>query len=406
MTQAVVPAVSGGKVIKFTADGSNEGSTTVDLSPTGDVTLVDNLPNLPAGSGSGGAGVGVFGSAPQWSDADDATYARIQSITLSGADYATTPIATVDVDDPLKILSVSCSIRVSSPTNVNSKVNIRIMPSDVLEGESDFLVGDNDRLLTPTLPAADAPVTLTFALDNSDDIREVLMQSPLAVYVWPSSGGTDLKVYEFTLTVEIEGDTAPTEFTLLGPSDPSQGDSEKHRGKFAIDQNTRDVSARLKVGTTDADIWVKPVVQFFSADAGGDPTIGMGESSFTTLAVPAAPEWREINIFGSAPLGATHYSIVLRMFSDAEQTTPLAVDTEVYFDAIFVPESGYDLRDNTQPFLDGDQSFGIWEGEEENSTSIYGTKPPDNLSQMVILDDDLPVYDAETPDTPPTPPEE
>lgn len=62
----------------------------------------------------------------------------------------------------------------------------------------------------------------------------------------------------------------------------------------------------------------------------------------------------------------------------------------LYVDCVYVPENGLSVKD--QPYLDGDQSYGIWEGTPRQATSVMvGTAgpPPDAFDPTVVLPDTL-----------------
>ena len=176
-----------------------------------------------------------------------------------------------------------------------------------------------------------------------------------------------------------------TTLTLHGPATPEQGDSEKHKGMYAVDRTTRKVSGVMKIGCDEMQVWVRPVVRFFRVE--GEVVVGYGSTVFPSAQIPQIAHWNKVQIRGDVPLGASHYLIDVEMFSDASLSTRLPEDTEVYYDSIFVPEGGHDLTG--VDYLDGDQPHGIWEGEERNSTSIIGQKPVTDLSRNVVLDDDF-----------------
>lgn len=406
-----VPPVSGEKVIKYTSVANTTPSTGSVDAVWGSPTSTD--PDIPSDAAPWPTTIVGTGSVLQ--DGSDATYVVTQRQKTSSGEGTQIVTFPISVDVPVdEITSISYSFRAKVDKTGGALDGSR--PWMQFAADPDF-VGDIFRIpadaayvydgstfeVTHTLTTADE---VTSAGGTLDEVKGWLaagtgvfaVLAPESNPSSPNGSAVTQTLYELTVTVGFEGppEVEDTVITLLGPSTPEQGDSGKHRGKFAINQNTNQYSAWLRVGTTDADIWVVPVVSFFQIDPSGSTEIGVGQQTLTALGVPAAPEWHDINIYGKTPDGATHYSISMKMFSDSTLTTPLADGTNVYYDAIFVPESGYDLRDGTQPYLDGDQSFGIWEGTVENSTSVYGTKPGPNLSQTIVLDDDLPIYSATT----------
>ena len=52
----------------------------------------------------------------------------------------------------------------------------------------------------------------------------------------------------------------------------------------------------------------------------------------------------------------------------------LSPGDEVLIDCIYIPDNGLSIEE--EPYLDGDQSYGIWEGEPRRSSSIFGVKKP------------------------------
>lgn len=188
----------------LTADGftvTADPTTITVIAPTDPVTITDHLPNLSPTGGSESGSAGVVGSSPQWSDASDSSYARVLTVNGVGTDYATVPIPTLTTN-PAEILSASLTVRVSAPSGTAASVNFRIAKSD---GDPDGLVGDADPDLIAPLPGGDVPATFTVPLDweFSDPIADVLVQSPLAIYIWASGTNKDIKVYEVSLSVEL-----------------------------------------------------------------------------------------------------------------------------------------------------------------------------------------------------------
>ncbi len=67
---------------------------------------------------------------------------------------------------------------------------------------------------------------------------------------------------------------------------------------------------------------------------------------------------------------ATHWGLSLQFVND-DGPYALTIGSNSYLDItnIYVPDNGLPL--DGQPYLDGNQPYGEWEGEESNSTSIF-----------------------------------
>lgn len=100
----------------------------------------------------------------------------------------------------------------------------------------------------------------------------------------------------------------------------------------------------------------------------------------------------QIFIHQRAPEGATHWQPVLRGTDDPDAISGLVTGTKVRFDDLYVPDNGY--RIDREPYLDGDQPKGRWEGPRAASTSVYGGKASVPLSEIITLEPELLVPDA------------
>lgn len=406
--KSVVPD-SGLKVIEYTADPVDTTPTTVSSQPQWGVPTSTD-PDPTSYPGADPWPTTVVGGDSALLDGLDTTYVVTQRQIQSGwsaSQIVNFPISTSLAATDITTISYSLRAKVDKTGGPADGPGPHIMFAQ----DPDFVGGvfriPNDAAYVYDGTTFEFSHTLTTADEATSggstlaDVKNWLASGtgvlailgPQQDSAAPAGSAYTQTLYEFVIT--LESNTGPpvviaNVLTLKGPSTPAQGDSEKHRGMFAIDPTTGTASGRTKIGTTDTDIWVSPVIEFFEVASDGT-TVPMGVSTFRAVPVPASPQWREINIFGETPENATHYAVQIKMFADSALATPLPGGTRVYYDSIFVPESGYDLRSDTQPYLDGDQSFGIWEGTPQDSTSIYGQKPPTNLDLMTLIDDDLTV---------------
>jgi hypothetical protein len=120
----------------------------------------------------------------------------------------------------------------------------------------------------------------------------------------------------------------------------------------------------------------------------GDPTVTYRIYSaslvvhYTLPGAPAipAPEantWAQyLRYADDLPTEPTHWSLELVATKNdprVDNVTRPDGGTVLYADCAYVPDNGLDL--SGQPYLDGDQPYGIWEGDPRRSTSIFGAKP-------------------------------
>lgn len=99
----------------------------------------------------------------------------------------------------------------------------------------------------------------------------------------------------------------------------------------------------------------------------------------------------QIFLHQRAPEGATHWQPVLRGTDDPDAVSGLATGTKVRFDDLYVPDNGY--RIDREPYLDGDQPKGRWEGPRAASTSVYGPKVAVPLAEIITIEPELLVPD-------------
>ena len=121
---------------------------------------------------------------------------------------------------------------------------------------------------------------------------------------------------------------------------------------------------------------------------------------------PDAPEPLDAILDDYARLiepNATHWQPVIHWFStpptpEGEEGTDsgLPPGGRVRMDDFFIPDNGYPVHD--RPYLDGDQSFGVWEGPRAASTSVYGDAAAITLARMVTLDDEFLIPDGDDAD--------
>jgi hypothetical protein len=400
MTTETVPPDSHDKVIKYTAAAPPlVGPTTYPV----DGNVVGEADN----DASGITPATIVGTNPIWSDGSDSTYAEFtaQPGVISIQKYAGCDVPCPAID-PTGVTRVDLRLRVEGKTLNDS--NLVITPNPIsgpfsahAQWQYDFtdLIPPGERSMssstiynTPTW----ITIPVAFITGSESAFFESLSDGTMQISTFWESGSTigtpTGRIYEMQLLVYRAG-SAVNSITLHGPSTTNQGNSERHRGKFAVDPATQKISGKFVLGSTDTSFWVVPVVEFFALDLTSDLMTPLDTKEYPVVGIPSNPGWSTVNIYDEElPAGSTHYEVSIKMYSDVAATQSLPEGTKVFFDSIFVPESGYDLRDGKQPFLDGDQSFGIWEGDAENSSSIYGTKPVDDLSRVVLLDYDLPYY--------------
>ena len=98
-----------------------------------------------------------------------------------------------------------------------------------------------------------------------------------------------------------------------------------------------------------------------------------------------------------APVAASHWEVEVRLHETHPGTAPepsgLVPGTRVRMDNIYVPDNGYPIAD--QPYLDGDQPYGVWEGPRAASTSVFGDKPLSDLSLRLTIEEELMVSDPQ-----------
>lgn len=189
----------------------------------------------------------------------------------------------------------------------------------------------------------------------------------------------------------------PTSVVVPGPNEETGG--AHHHGQFRI-SDFGDCRGLVSMGVrmaADGLYWVKIYAKWStwseslsSLSSAGADTLVYGP---TTIG-DSAGEFGYVStiFFGDivAPAGATHWQPVIRWYS-AEPTseidsenTGLVTGSKVRMDNLYIPDNGYPV--SQQPYLDGDQPFGIWEGEPSASTSIYGEKPEPDLGAMLTME--------------------
>ena len=178
-------------------------------------------------------------------------------------------------------------------------------------------------------------------------------------------------------TLTVDGTTDPVMASLLGPgAEEDQMWHEIHRGVFAI-PNTRQryrkatVSGRFyfRVQPDGPALRVQPAIQWLRLAEDGSLIPGSLDPFGPTQSLAEDPEFTEVSISSDAPNDFTHWRPVFT-FTKTDGSRPdagIIIET----DGSYVTECGLTL--SGRPYLDGDQSYGLWEGEAHASTSVFGT---------------------------------
>lgn len=99
-------------------------------------------------------------------------------------------------------------------------------------------------------------------------------------------------------------------------------------------------------------------------------------------------EWTDIEVYKPVTDDlTTHWKPKFVFYSAdprrGEAPAPLVGGTEVYIECLYVPDNGRSLAD--REYLDGDQPYGVWEGDRRRSSSIYGKKTAIVLGDAYII---------------------
>lgn len=168
-----------------------------------------------------------------------------------------------------------------------------------------------------------------------------------------------------------------TYMTLSGPvGDIPLGDV--HKGAYRINR-----AADVPTISLVAQITARPPTRYFRMgaqwliDPGGGRDLIPSSFDFVGDRLPfgvADDEsedgyvWEQIDVYRIVTHPeATHWTPTLYLYSDPVADAPLPGGQEVFVDCVYVPESGLSVAD--EPYLDGDQEFGIWEGAPRRSPS-------------------------------------
>ncbi len=152
-----------------------------------------------------------------------------------------------------------------------------------------------------------------------------------------------------------------------------------HLGGFAIDpyNRPRRVSGRFFFSSPQ-ECWVSIAAQWLKNKGG---SLGLIDQDTLTPRVrvgdleEGVDLWVPIEIYSPVPYReATHWRPVAQFYAEPIRNTPLLDGHEIFIDSKYVPDNGESLVG--QPYLDGDQTYGVWEGEPRNSTSIFGVTEP------------------------------
>lgn len=182
---------------------------------------------------------------------------------------------------------------------------------------------------------------------------------------------------------------AEPSFTVQGPQG-TMPFADVHKGAFRIFTSRRvpTVCGQFQV-TAPEEWWVQTEIQWFTEDPLGALVRGQIDAVGPRVlmgvppdAEPGADPWTQVEIFKKPIQAATHWQPRLRFYATGDGEDGPPVGTEINIDCIYIPESGRPLIG--QPYLDGDQPFGKWDGYPRYSSSIFGAKPPPISTLLVI----------------------
>ena len=179
-----------------------------------------------------------------------------------------------------------------------------------------------------------------------------------------------------------------------GPSIEGHGPEwVKHHGMFAIPL-IREISGFMNIATPEMPVWVGLWARYYTFD--GEDFLFLDEKEIVDpRRLVQSTSWIPLNFAERIfPVpGASHWQLAIQFTvgDPRVEVVPPAAGTRFFIDATYVPDNGYDLRDYEQPYLDGDQTYGKWEGVPRQSTSIFAPPPtgPVDLSGILTLEDDI-----------------
>lgn len=204
-------------------------------------------------------------------------------------------------------------------------------------------------------------------------------------------------VYEVSLSgslpefFEDGEEQGPVGFMVKGPTG-DQTHADEHCGAFKVPE-TRVVSVQTQIQTTEelfVDVYVLPY------DRHQRQALIPGSAELVAEFAPGSPfEWHQIDWTGEVT--STHWRPAFIFWAvdtpDPVKVMPVA-GLSVLVDCLYVPENGLSVAD--EPYLDGDQIGGMWEGPRYLSTSIWdpgGPKPP---IQYVVMPEAIVLHIEET----------
>lgn len=412
----------GNRMVEFTAGpwppeetlpGGAPGTAT-----PGDVTRWDygttNPDNTPE----------VTGSTTPWGDGNDTTLVKL------------TTVSTVPTDENLR-REDRVHAPVSTPSGATfAGVRVRASATTSRTG---------DPSAVPPVPPEHARLGLainaggvTYTLTRSVGGGEIVSDGAIADYVFDTvSGGTvagmmaalanggtvsarvlpsttsgnhtfTASLYEVMLDYTVGAQTVQplpprTALEVLGPSEPEHGvgGPDIHHGMFAIPM-TREISFMGVVGWPTGPVWVTPYARFFSWD--GTAGILKGEIALSApRLLERGMDWSEYVVHSAVPDefgAASHWTLVFEFASEDPRVTPsgqayaypVPPDTKIRVDCAYVTDNGLDLIEHEQPYLDGDQPGGRWDGVEHRSTSTWGPRPRNTLSDTIVIDDEITIH--------------
>lgn len=339
----------------------------------------------------------IVGAANQWGDGDDATYVELHD----GA--AKAPIPSTESAGPL-VVNIRYS-GTSSAGDPTGRLAFDIRQAD--NTEILFLALENVVLdggiheLSYTVTEADYTGNSTTAEAVADALATGTTSMALSSFQGSDLGYPEITVYEtsigvtYQVEITITPDPDPAALTPRGPDD------DVHHGYFRIDRVNRSISAQAQVASLDP-MWIQPWAQYLIWDDETEAFV-MGPSHPVGAPLRTAQNgWQQANIFEEVGDDqVTHWALRLVATENDPRTgdlTPPEPGQEFYADCIFAPDNGLPVAE--EPYLDGDQPGAMWEGPKHDSTSVYGTPPPTNLSEIINLDDDLLILEQGVPDAP------
>lgn len=334
-------------------------------------------PGPPTMLQSGSTQGAIVGTGSVLSDGDDATYVTVA--LTSNRDLAEVQLSPLTGVDPNTVTAMEVHIRAATTDANGGVVHFPVDLSAESGGNGfagefgtveagDFVEiprdGEIHDLVIPLLPESE------YAIPLSQTATALVPGAFMQIYTssdTPQPWG--VTVYEVSVLVSYTATAAP-----------------ETSGPMAIDRNEGTISAWFQCGTPAVTVYIQPFARYFTKDSDA-PAVEIGSEQLgSILRVDPSANWTERYIYAPAREGATHWLLDLKMFADAAMTQPLPGGTEVYFDCFMVPDNGLDMQAENQPYLDGDQPGAMWEGEDRNSTSIYGTKVAPVFRELVLGD--------------------